>query len=339
MENKRTLILSALVLLLGSLAAWYLFSGKGNSTVAGNDRQFAVKETENIQKIFLADRKGNTTTLERKADSWIYDGKWQVRETAIKNLLEAIRNVEMMYKPSTAAVPNMVKSLASEGIKVEIYDRQNRLMKSYYVGGATADETGTYMILEGAEQPYVTYIPGWTGNLRYRYSLQGEDWRDRTVLAFDPENISSVSVEYPKQQNQSFILEKKGSQYQVKPFYELTPVIRKPYRDRSAESYLTGFVQLGAEAFENNNPVRDSIAQLVPFAIVRLKDAEDRETEVRFHPIFLQNKYQDVQSGQYLNAPPVERYYAEVPTTGDFFLVQDRVFQKIFRSYAYFFEP
>lgn len=339
MEKNKTLILSALVLLLGAAASWYIFSGNSKSTVAGADRKFAVKETEKIQKIFLADREGNTTTLERKGESWVYNGKWPVRPSAIKNLLEAIRNVEMMYKPSLAAVPNMVKSLAAEGIKVEIYDRQNQLMKSYYVGGATADETGAYMIIEGAEQPYVTYIPGWTGNIRYRYSLVGEDWRDRTVMSFLPEAIQKVSVEYPKQQNQSFILEKNAGNFEVKPFYELTPVIRKPYRNRSAESYLTGFEQLGAEAFETKNPGKDSIAQLVPFAIVKVTDTNGKSIEARFHPIFVDKTYQDVNTGKYLNSPPVERYYAYLPESGDFFLVQDRVFQKIFRPYAFFFEP
>jgi hypothetical protein len=339
MEKNKTLILSILVLFLGAAAAWYMFSGDKNTTVSGADRRFAIKNTEEIQKIFLADRAGNTTLLERTGDSWIYNSKWKVRPTAIKNLLEAIRNVEMMYKPSLAAVPNMVKSLAAEGIKVEIYDRQNKLLKAYYVGGATADETGTYMILEGAEQPYVTYIPGWTGNIRYRYSLKGEDWRDRTVMAFTPDEIISVSVEYPKNQNQSFILEKKERTYEVKPFYALTPQIRKPYRNRSAESYLTGFEQLGAEAFENNNPARDSISQLVPFAIVKIKDAQGEAVEARFHPIFSNTAYQDVNTGKYLSAPPVDRYFAHFPATDDFFLVQDRVFQKIFRPYNFFFEP
>ncbi|MCB9291126.1 MAG: hypothetical protein H6560_27725 [Lewinellaceae bacterium] len=55
----------------------------------------------------------------------------------------------------------MVESLATEGMKVELYDKDGGLLKAYYVGGSTSDERGTYMIMEGAEQPYVpTFRPG-----------------------------------------------------------------------------------------------------------------------------------------------------------------------------------
>ena len=64
----------------------------------------------------------------------------------------------------------MVKSLASEGIKVELYDRKGEKIKAYYVGGATPDERGTYMIMENAEEPYVAHIPSWEGNLRFRFN-------------------------------------------------------------------------------------------------------------------------------------------------------------------------
>lgn len=336
---NKTAILFALAVILGALTFWYLRRGDDKTTLAGADRQFAVKDAGDIHKIFLADRAGNQTTLERRDDHWLYNGQWRARPTAVNNLLEAVRYVEMKFKPSRAAVPNMVKSLASEGIKVEVYDRKNRLLKAYYVGGATADETGAYMILEGEEEPYVTYIPGWTGNIRHRYSLKGDDWRDRTVMAYDPDRIQSVSVEYPKQQNRSFILEKTGKTYAVKPFYDLTPLISRPYRERSAETYLIGFENLGAEAFENKNPERDSISALVPFAVVKVTDDKGAVQEARFHPVYIEGVRQDLKTGEYTTDPYVERYYVDIPSTGDFMLVQDRVFRKIFWAYDFFFEP
>ena len=151
MQRYKTAILLAVVVVLGGITWWYLRQGDAKSTLLGADRQFAVKNTDEIYKIFIVDRQENKTTLERKDGYWLYNGRWRTRPTAIKNLLEAVRNVEMMYKPPRSAVTNMVKSLAAEGIKVELYDRNNKLIKAYYVGGATANETGTYMIMDGAE--------------------------------------------------------------------------------------------------------------------------------------------------------------------------------------------
>ncbi len=335
---KKNTILLLVVVLLGVLTALYFFSGASQSTVNRSDRYFAVENPEDIYRIFLADKAGNKTLLERKEDYWLYNGQWKANPAAVKLLLEAITQVEMMYKPPRAALSNITKSLAVDGIKVEIYDRKNKLLKVYYIGGATNDESGVYGIMEGSEQPYVLYIPGWTGNIRFRYNLKGDDWRDRSVFAYDPDRIQSVSIEYPKQQSSSFILEKKGKQYTVRPFYDLTPPSKRPYKERSAETYLIGFERLGAEAFENRNPARDSISRQVPFAIIKVTDDSGQVREARFHPIFVEGMYQDPKTGTWHNQLPVERYYVDLVSTGDFMLVQDRVFNKIFWSYDFFFD-
>lgn len=336
---NRTFLLLILVLALGAATFIYFQRGDDKTTLAGADRRFAVKNTDDIYKIFIADRQGNQTTLERKDGYWLYNGRWRARPTAIANLLQTIRGVEMKFKPPRAAEKNMVASLAAEGIKVEIYDRKNKLLKSYYVGGATPDETGTFMILAGAEQPYVTYLPGSQSNLRYRYNLKEDDWRDRSVFAYDPERITAVSVEYPQQQNKSFKLERQGAKWSVMPFHEFAPASRRPYRERSADTYVIGFESLVAEAFENKLPERDSISFLVPFAIVKVTDDQEQVSEVRFHPVFNGGIYQDPKTGAYTSRSDVERYYANAVNSGDFFLVQHRVFQKIFWSYDSFFEP
>ena len=330
---NRTTILFLLFILLGGTTIWYLISKpEERSTVTAWDRDFAV-EAERIGKIFIADRRGNKTTLERKDDHWIYNDQWRARPNAMENLLDAISRVEMKYKPPLAAVENMVRNLAAEGIKVEIYDRKGTKIKAYYVGGGTVDERGTYLIMENAENPYVGYIPGWEGNIRFRYNLTGTDWRDKSVFAADIKNIQSVSVEYPKQKDRSFRLQKEGDRYEIEPFYPGVPKSNRPYQEGSAESFLYGFESLVAEAFENDNPRRDSVRQLVPFSVITLKKTDGTETSVRFFPVF--EKY--MENGFLLTSSNPERYFADM-SNGDFMLVQNRVFKSVFWAYDFFFE-
>jgi len=307
-------------------------------SLIGADREFAVPE-DRVQKIFLANRlDGTTTLLERKGEQWRYNGSYPARPNAVENLLRAITGIQMMYKPANAAVPNMLQDLATRGIKVEVYGAAASPLKVYYIGGSPADERGTYAILEGAEQPYVTHIPGWEGNLRFRYNLRGDDWRDRSLFPFAGKTIESLSVEYPRQREHSFRLERQGSNFRVQPFYALQEKIEGvASRDRITD-FLDSFQDLGAEAFRNDHPGQDSIRQLVPFCYIRWKETGREVQEVRLFPIFPDNVVYDAKLNQYtVNAPTeVERYYVDRDGT-DFMLAQHRLLRRILWSYQSFF--
>ncbi|MCB0547627.1 MAG: DUF4340 domain-containing protein [Phaeodactylibacter sp.] len=337
---NRTLVLLIAFLVLGGGVFWYFTQGEDEkTTLAGADRDFAVKNIEQIHKIFIADRRGERTTLEREGDHWIYNGKYKARPSVVTPLLEAVERVQVKYKPPQAAVENMVQSLATEGIKVELYDKKGERIKAYYVGGSTSDERGTYMIMDGAEQPYVVDMPAWDGNLSVRFRRYGDEWRDKTLFAEEVENIQSVSIEYPKQRNQSFVLESTDDGYEVRPFYDITPQIKRPYREGSAEAFLVNFESVGAEAFRNDYSGRDSITQLVPFSIITLVNKQGDTTQVKLHPIVQENIIShDEKTGDYvLYSSDIERYFADL-NGKDFLLSQHLVLQKLLWGYGSFFK-
>jgi hypothetical protein len=323
-------------LILGALAVYAFLHPTDSATERLNkERTFFVKNTDQIAKVFLAFRDGETVTLQREGAIWRYNKKYVARPNAIDNLLDAIRRIEIKFKPSKAALPQMVSNLATDGIKVELYDQKSNLLRAYYVGGGTQDERGTYVINEGYNQPYVAHLPGWEGNLRFRYSLKGEDWRDNSIFQENPEQIQSVSIEYPKQKNKSFRLEKTAEGYAVMPFYSITPQIKKPTAPGKVEAFLIGFEHIQAEGFENGNPGRDSVNQLVPFSIITTTNQQGSKKWVKLYPIVNQGA-EDPKTGKLLGGQSVERYLAEI-NTGDFMLVQDRVFRKLLWGYDFFF--
>ena len=55
------------------------------------------------------------------------------------------------------------------------------------------------------------FIPYWEGNLRERFLLKINDWRDRTIFQEDPEEIKKVTISYPRSSASGFILEQKGN--------------------------------------------------------------------------------------------------------------------------------
>lgn len=332
----------SLILLIGSLSlltlALLVYTQEGGPLgPEQNDWDFAIDNPEQIYRIFLADREGNTTLLEKNEEGrWIYNGQYPARPNAMENLLDAISRVKLKYRPSQEAIPGMISSLAAEGIKVEILGKSGQPIKTYYVGGATADERGTYMIMEGSDNPYVAYIPGWEGNLRFRFNLRGDDWKDKAIFSGRQDDITGLTVTYPRQRNKSFRIEKQGNTFQVKPVFDLVPESLTKLNPGAVEKYLRSYNNLVAESFSNQYPQKDSIINMVPFCTVKMERKDGIKT-VHFFPIFSQPSL-DLKSGQWVGTTEAERYYAYIEEQDDFMLVQHRVFGEIFRAYNSFFD-
>ncbi|MBK7477887.1 MAG: hypothetical protein IPI11_18475 [Haliscomenobacter sp.] len=159
--RKENVPLAAVFLLLGGSALVLAFKFRRPYASLKEERRFAVPDTSRIGKIFLAHRDNETVLLERKGTHWIYNGKWMVRPGAMENLLDAVRRIEIKCQPAQAAVPKTwFGILGSEGIKVEIYER-NRPLAVYYVGGQHPDERGTFVIRgKGTTSPTWRIYPG-----------------------------------------------------------------------------------------------------------------------------------------------------------------------------------
>ena len=97
-------------------------------------RDFAVKDTASVDKIFLADKQNATILLERKDNYWTVNGKYRARRDFIDLLLETIHRVEVAEPVVETKTENVLRRISSDGVKVEIY-QNGKLAKTYYVGG------------------------------------------------------------------------------------------------------------------------------------------------------------------------------------------------------------
>jgi len=163
---KKTVVLLILFLAIGGFT-FYLTSKKDTKTTLLTEaRNFAVEDINQVHKIFIADRNGKNITLERKKGYWQLNGKHRANPNAVGTLLNTIQKLKIKYTPPRTAIKNIINDIATNNIKVEIYNQNGEKLKSYYVGGVTNDELGTHMIKEDAEEPFVTYVPGFEGSLR-----------------------------------------------------------------------------------------------------------------------------------------------------------------------------
>ena len=326
---RSNLLLPLLLLLLLGGAAYYFLSDK-TATETG-DWVMHVENPDDIYHIFIAERDGSTADVRRGDKYWTYNDKYNANPNVVANVLAAVTKIRMQSRPAAAAIPNMIQTLATRSTKVELYDKNDKLLKSYYVGGVTPNELGTFMILEGSDNPYIMEIPYAHVSLKQRFFTGDEKWRDKTLVEYNPKDILSVSVEYPKRKNKSFKLTSNKGSWKVDPFYPTTRKIEKEVNQDLVDSYLMGFKKVGAETFESRPRFIKRETNQREFCILKIVTRDGTQDEIHFFPILT---YKDEDKTQ---PEPVARYLT-INSKNDHYLTQHLVFKDLFWAYEFFFE-
>lgn len=286
---KKNRIAIIIVVLLGTASFWFIVNRK-NGTIKPTLRDFAVEDTASINKIFLADKNGNTLTLERQQDaSWSVNGKYTARPDAIQMLLTTIKKIDIKEPIGKNAQDNVTKRLAAKAVKCEIY-QDGELTKAYYVGTETPDQTGTYMILIDLEtmkpsaKAFITYIPGFEGYLTTRYFTEEKGWKDRTVFHYIPTQIKSVKLESPEYPDQNYEVSVLGeNKFEVKKLKDNT--VLTDLDTLAVKQYLSYFKQLNFESFEVElQPHQiDSTLKTKPLNVLTVTDTKGQSNKVTFY--------------------------------------------------------
>lgn len=336
-KNLVTIIIAFSLVGLGL----YFYFGKGSGSIKEELKDFAVEDTAAINKIFMADRNGNTVTLVRQSSSdWTVNGKYDTRKDAIKTLLTTIRRVEVQSPVQKAAYENVIKNLATMATKVEIYMHgESKPAKVYYVGGATQSQLGTFMILENSSAPFITQIGGFNGYLTPRYFLNENEWRSRVLFYYDFNQIKTVSLQNNVEAHESFRIQDAGTQ--IYALYGTDSSSPDEKADRAkVRAYIDYFAGINYEGFDTavEEAIKDSIIKAGPFVVLMVEDKSGKQKVVRFFHMPV-NKRSVMQTDREGNPLPWdrERMYALVDNDTDFIVVQNYALDKILKRKSEFY--
>ena len=337
MKGNRTLIL-ILLLIVVSFLAFYLSkdSNDSSSSIDIRDRQFSVEQRDEIKKIFIAQRNGKQFTFEIIDGKWMINNEYLVHPNVIGNLLDVICNLRMKYIPPPSSYENIYSAIGRLGIKVEVFDDEGELLKSYQVGGTTSGELGTVFIMDGFTQPYVMEMPNFEGSLRGRFLFDDVDQlRDRTIFDYNQKDIQSISINYPKDQSSSFTLELSKDNPKLVKGIKDSFVANRAIKEGAVERFLRGFKDLDAEAFENQHELKDSILNLLPVAEISVKDTEGNVRGIKLHSL-IDIFNPDINTRVVNIDKRVERYFVDCDW-GEFMLAQHLLLSKILWKYEEFY--
>lgn len=336
--KRGTLFILLLLLALGAVAIYLLRSGKGTSSIEKADRDFLIKDTAKITRVFLADKEGNSAEITRTKDGWFVNNKFRCRSEAIVNLFEAIRLMEVKMPVPRSAKENVIRFMSSNAVKVEIYSEDEKL-KQYYIGHEPADSEGSYMILskddeENYPDPYVVFIPGFKGYLQPRFITRENEWRDRLVLNFTPPQLKEIRVRYFDQaKDSSFTIT-----FEDQSHFKLKNAsgAEMPYDMGKMRQYLIYFQNISYESLitAKSSRLLDSLGRTAPFANIEVQTKDQTTHTYRFFRKAYTGEVNPELGVKFPYDP--DRLFLNFDRNKEWALIQYFVFGKLLITYAYF---
>ena len=217
MKKNLKLLLILIVLTVVSGVVWYINGDTDRTLTANPLADFAIEDTSAVTKIFISDANGKTITVERVPGDryWDLNGKFKARKDAIDIILKTFKRIKVKSPVPSSGRENAIK-LIQTGKRVDVYTDSDTPMKTYFVGTATSDHTGTYMVLEvdGEErstEPFITHMEGFTGFLSTRFFTDLEEWRYTGIFDYpDIREVKKVEVINHEKEEESFDIEFNG---------------------------------------------------------------------------------------------------------------------------------
>ncbi len=345
MKKKNIYIIGIVALIILAIG---VFLTNSSSSLNKKETDFAIADTATVTRIFLADKQDRTVELVKKPGYWELNGKYVAHEDNVRMLLKTMQNINIMEPVSNAARNNIIRLLASGATKVEVYQIVNRislgslklfprekLTKTYYVGTHTQDNLGTYMLMEGVENPYITYIPGFRGFISSRYHAREIDWREHIIFKKRLPQIASLQVEFPSEPEESYIITNINDRdFEVKSLFTGERV-ENIHPERILD-VMTSFDDINFEAFLTHFSIHetDSIINQDPFFLMTLTGKNGESTHLKtFRRPALDGQTEYIG----VDIPyDIDRMYAVKNNEPYLLLIQYFVFDKISRKLSYF---
>jgi hypothetical protein len=336
---KKQRITAAVLIILSGFTFFILFNKK-KSTLDEDIKKFAIEDTSTIDKIFIASKSGESALLERKAKGvWMINGKYKANMESVDLLLYTFRRTEVKYLPAEKANLTIIRSIATAGKKVEIYQDGKRT-RIWYIGDATPDHLGTFMVLadpdndEKYDQPFVNWIPGFDGFLSTRFFTNEADWRDRSLIAALPTAIESVKMQYTGLGDSSFQIGVKSvNSFDVR---NLQGIALPAVDTLNVKQYLAYFSRLDITNYLTDKSKRttDSLRRTAPFAILSIKLKSGKADQYKFYHKKPEAEQERVYQGKFKYDP--DNVYVSFNSDADMAMVQYFGFGKLFQTSAYF---
>lgn len=311
-------------ILLVAAASYYFTTNKGEESKLRERAEIALEDISVVDKITIDNRDGKIVTLIRKDTSWYVDGGHLASKKAVDILLnETLSKIRIKGPVSKKAKSNVIRTLITTAKHIKVYS-QGETLRDFYVGSATADMSGSYVHITGAETPYIAHILGYNSLLEPKFSTEKYDWYDRQLVNINLADMKRIKVVNNDLPTESFELLKEKDTYLMNP-----PMAN--LSQAAARSYFSLFESKGFEGFASflTEATKDSIAISTPFMTLTVYEVNGDSTAINLFRkgSKIEDKTIYDKRGNIV-MEDTERYFATFTGFDQLVTVQDYVFGK-----------
>jgi hypothetical protein len=328
-KNNNNLYYLIFIVLL-ALAAVFYFSNQ-DSTLNKKYADFTFQDTSRVSSIVIKDS-AQEVELVRGVQSWMVNNKLPAKNRTVKLLLKIFSQLSIKSAVSKGKLSEMQHQLETRAVQVSFMDN-GKIIKKYYVSDYFS-ENETYMSIGNTGHPYSMDVLHLQGRMQALLNTDINFWRDNVIFRCKPDDIASVSVEYPLQPFNSFKLSKLDN-----GMWTLTDIKGlKTFAlndKRRLMEYLSSFGNVAFEKIVSGIPRHssDSILSSKPLYIISLKDNENRMMVMKGFPISLPNLKNE--AGRQLNSDP-DRLFVFINNCTDLAVAKYLDIDPISKSLDYF---
>ena len=299
--------------------------------------EFSIKDTSSVDQLIITDQYARKISLIRKDNSWINSDGSCITQQPVNLILETIKNIQFKgYVPENSR-PTIVKNMLSTHTKVEIF-QQGKWVKTWYVGFATQDHYGTYMLLETPDEksdlPVIMKVKGLDGIIEPRFFADARRWKCTEIFKIGLDEISEVDVRFFDIPSRSFNVKKNGTNYGVKIGGKKLALLDTTM----AIQYLNNYKKIHYELanFELSDKQVDSLKKSKSFCNLTVKETSGKSTLLKMHRIPAINKTMN-DFGDSVAYDP-NRFWCQLPN-GEVVKCQYFVFNPLLMGHLYFTKP
>ncbi|NCX95210.1 MAG: hypothetical protein EBX41_02155, partial [Chitinophagia bacterium] len=111
--------------------AIYMFIWRTPQSPYSGEAAFTLKDTAAIGKIFIASADGESITINKTPSGWLVNNKYKALNSMREVLFYTLYNQATLYPVTQNAVPVVVKNMATDAIKVEVYGIKGEKLKVF----------------------------------------------------------------------------------------------------------------------------------------------------------------------------------------------------------------